>query len=198
MHAQIMEVDERRVRVPGGTAAGAALRAAGTAGERPIAYVDRVDSPAGPLTLAVDGDGALLRLGFEDGRYERTIEEELVREGYRLACDRHRSARARQQLLDYAAGSRRSFDLPLVLRGTPWQVAVWRALTRIPYGETRSYGHPRAARAVGRANATNRLPIVVPCHRVIGSDGSLTGFAGGTHLKTRLLEHEAQTLPGMR
>jgi methylated-DNA-[protein]-cysteine S-methyltransferase len=88
-----------------------------------------------------------------------------------------------------------------VLTGSEWQKAVWRALTRIPFGETRSYaevaamvGRKGAARAVGRANATNRLPVVVPCHRVIGTDGSLTGFAGGTHLKTRLLEHEARVL----
>jgi methylated-DNA-[protein]-cysteine S-methyltransferase len=173
--------------------------------EWPIAYLDTVESPAGPLTFAVDGDGALLRVSFLDGRYARTVEEELADEGFQLARDPGRTAETRRQLLDYAAGARQSFDVPLVLRGTEWQVAVWRALTRIPYGETRSYaqlatmaGRPGAARAAGRANATNRLPIVVPCHRVIGSDGSLTGFAGGTHLKSRLLEHEARSLAGER
>ena len=98
---------------------------------------------------------------------------------------------------------RRTFEVPFVLTGSEWQKAVWRALTQIPFGETRSYaevaemvGRPKAARAVGKANATNRLPVVVPCHRVIGADGSLTGFAGGLHLKTRLLEHEARVLAG--
>ena len=93
--------------------------------------------------------------------------------------------------------------MSFLLRGTGWQKAVWEALTRIPYGETRAYGQiaamvgrPKSSRAVGRANATNRLPLVVPCHRVIGADGSLTGFAGGTHLKVRLLEHEARVLGG--
>ena len=106
--------------------------------------------------------------------------------------------------MEYAAGTRRTFDVPFVLTGSEWQKAVWRALTHIPFGETRSYaevaemvGRPKAARAVGKANATNRLPLVVPCHRVIGASGSLTGFAGGLHLKTRLLEHEAWVLAGV-
>jgi len=112
-----------------------------------------------------------------------------------------RSVAESPELQEYYAGTRREFDVPFVLTGSEWQKAVWRALTRIPFGETRSYaevaamvGRKGAARAVGRANATNRLPVVVPCHRVIGTDGSLTGFAGGTHLKTRLLEHEARVL----
>jgi len=107
----------------------------------------------------------------------------------------------REELSEYAAGRRVTFEAPLALDGSEWQRVVWRELTRIPFGETRSYaevaamvGRRKAARAVGRANATNRLPVVVPCHRVIGADGSLTGFAGGTHLKTRLLEHEARVL----
>jgi methylated-DNA-[protein]-cysteine S-methyltransferase len=170
-----------------------------------LVYLDTIESPAGALTFAVDADGALLRVSFGEGRYERTVEQELVQDGYRLACNPSRSADARRQLMEYATGERRTFAIPLALKGTAWQVTVWRALTRIPYGETRSYaqvaamaGRPGAARAVGRANATNRLPIVVPCHRVIGSDGSLSGFAGGTHLKTRLLEHERIALPEMR
>ncbi|MBC8120893.1 MAG: methylated-DNA--[protein]-cysteine S-methyltransferase, partial [Gemmatimonadaceae bacterium] len=93
---------------------------------------------------------------------------------------------------------RHHFDLPLALRGSAFQITVWQALTRIPFGETCSYGqlavasgYPGAARAVGRANATNRIPLVIPCHRVIGADGSLSGFSGGTHLKTKLLAFEA-------
>lgn len=165
------------------------------------AYVETVESPAGPLVVAVDEEGALLWLQFAEGDYEFTVEGELGEEGYRVEEDPRRTARAREELLEYHAGDRREFDLPVVFRGTEWQKAVWRALTRIPYGETRTYGEiaamvgrPRSSRAVGRANATNRLPLVVPCHRVIGANGSLTGFAGGTHLKVRLLEHEARVL----
>ena len=167
------------------------------------AYVETVESAAGPLVLAVDEEGALLWLQFIGGDYEWTVEGELEEEGYRVREDAGRTARAREELLEYRAGERREFGLPFVLRGTEWQKDVWRALTRIPYGETRSYGEiaamvrrPKSARAVGRANATNRLPLVVPCHRVIGANGSLTGFAGGTHLKVRLLEHEARVLGG--
>ena len=162
-----------------------------------LAYVDTIEEAPGPLTFAVDEAGALLWLKFRDGRYARTVEQELEREGFRVARDRERTARARGELLEYCAGARRTFDLSLVFAGSAWQNTVWQALTRIPYGETRTYGevaamigHPAAARAVGRANATNRLPLVVPCHRVVGADGSLTGFGGGLHLKVRLLAHE--------
>jgi len=165
------------------------------------AYLDTVDSPAGPLTFAVDAAGSLLALSFLDGTSEETMEQELARRGYHPAPDTDRTAPARRELSEYAAGHRRRFTLPLALAGTPWQLAVWEALTRIPYGETRTYGQvaaslgrPTAARAVGRANATNRFPLVVPCHRVVGADGTLTGFAGGTHLKALLLAHEIRTL----
>lgn len=163
------------------------------------AYVDTVESPAGPLLFAVNEDGALLRLKFAEGRYEQSIEQELAQAGYRVTEDRGRTAGVREQLRAYSAGERRTFSVPLMLIGTEWQRAVWTALTRIPFGETRTYaqvaaalGRPKAARAMGRANATNPLPLVVPCHRVIGADGSLTGFAGGTHIKQALLEHEAR------
>lgn len=167
------------------------------------AYLDIIDSPAGPLAFAVDGEGALVWLQFVEGDYERTVEQELERKGYRVGRDPDRTARAREELLEYGAGERRGFGVPVVFAGSEWQKAVWEALTRIPFGETRSYGEvaamtgrPKAARAVGRANATNRLAVVVPCHRVIGADGTLTGFAGGMHLKTRLLEHERRILSG--
>jgi len=170
---------------------------------RAVAYVNTIEEAPGPLAFAVDDTGALLRLTFLDGRYERTIEQELGREGFRVARDRDRTARAQAELLEYCAGVRRTFDVPLVFGGSAWQNAVWRALIRIPFGETRTYGEvatmigrPAAARAVGRANATNRLPLVAPCHRVLGADGALTGFAGGVHLKTRLLAHEARIRGG--
>jgi methylated-DNA-[protein]-cysteine S-methyltransferase len=167
------------------------------------AYVTTIESPAGPLTFATDERGALVWLQFVDGEYEHTVEQELEREGFSVEQDEDITTGARAQLQEYYAGTRQKFDVPFVLTGSEWQKVVWQALTRIPFGETRSYaevaamvGRPKAARAVGRANATNRLPVVVPCHRVIGTDGSLTGFAGGTHLKTRLLEHEARALTG--
>jgi len=105
---------------------------------------------------------------------------------------------ARAELEAYFAGELRSFDLALDPRGTPFQLAVWEALRAIPYGETRSYGEiavaidrPDDARAVGSANGANPLPIIVPCHRVIGADGSLTGFGGGLPTKRALLDLEA-------
>ena len=161
------------------------------------AYVDTVESPAGELAFAVDGEGALVFLRFEEGDGEIALEEELEDEGFVLLRDEGRTAGARKELREYYAGERREFGLPLALVGSEWQKAVWMELTRIPYGQTRSYGEiadlldrPGAARAVGRANATNRLPLVVPCHRVIAADGSLGGFNGGLHIKERLLEHE--------
>jgi methylated-DNA-[protein]-cysteine S-methyltransferase len=97
----------------------------------------------------------------------------------------------------YFAGKLRQFDIPLAPRGTAFQLAVWEALTHIPFGETIAYrdlairiGNPTAVRAVGAANGANPIPIVVPCHRVIGADGSLTGFGGGLDTKRRLLRHE--------
>jgi len=103
-----------------------------------------------------------------------------------------------RQLAEYFAGTRKQFDVPLALRGTPFQLEVWRALQQIPYGETRSYadiaraiGRPTATRAVGAANGANPIPIIVPCHRVIGSNGTLTGFGGGIAVKRRLLDLEA-------
>ena len=107
-------------------------------------------------------------------------------------------AEAARQLSAYFSGDLRDFDLPLRLRGTPFQTSVWQALREIPYGRTISYGElaraidrPGAARAVGRANAQNPLAIVVPCHRVIGADGDLTGYAGGLGVKAALLALEA-------
>jgi len=106
-----------------------------------------------------------------------------------------------RQIEEYLQGRRTAFDFPLDLSGTDFQVAVWRELLRIPYGQTRTYGEiakklgkPRAARAVGMANHDNRIPIVVPCHRVVGHDGSLTGYAGGLHMKRQLLEIETRKL----
>jgi methylated-DNA-[protein]-cysteine S-methyltransferase len=111
--------------------------------------------------------------------------------------DEARLAPVLRQLAEYFAGDRKQFELPLVPRGTPFQLEVWRALQRIPYGETRSYagiarsiGRPTATRAVGAANGANTIPIIIPCHRVIGTSGALTGFGGGLAVKRRLLDLE--------
>jgi methylated-DNA-[protein]-cysteine S-methyltransferase len=165
------------------------------------AYLDNVESPAGPLRFAVNADGALLFTSFLEGRYPHTIEQELRREGFEVTRDAARTGAARAQLAEYARGKRQVFDLPLCLIGSDWQRAVWTALLEIPFGETHSYGElarrlgdPHGARAVGSANGSNRIPLVIPCHRVIGADGRLIGFGGGLHLKSRLLAHEARVL----
>jgi methylated-DNA-[protein]-cysteine S-methyltransferase len=109
----------------------------------------------------------------------------------------------RKQVKEYCAGKRTEFELELAPQGTEFQQSVWRALLAIPYGETRSYGEiaraigqPTAARGVGAANGSNPIALIVPCHRVIGSDGSLTGYGGGLPLKRALLAHEAEHRPG--
>ena len=165
------------------------------------AYTGEIASPAGPLAFAVDEDGALIRLHFVESNYGPVMEEDLEDEGYTVEVDRTRTAPVRTELSEYANGNRKTFDVPLAFSGSEWQKAVWAELTRIPFGETRSYGEvadalgrPGAARAVGHANARNVLPVVVPCHRVIAADGTLGGFNGGLHLKERLLEHETRVL----
>jgi methylated-DNA-[protein]-cysteine S-methyltransferase len=108
---------------------------------------------------------------------------------------------AAEQIQAYFDGRLSTFDIALDLIGTPFQLQAWRALAHIPYGATVSYsvqaariGHPNAARAVGAANGRNPVPLVLPCHRVVGADGSLTGFGGGLHVKRALIEHEQRTL----
>ena len=108
--------------------------------------------------------------------------------------------KAAAQLMEYLGGQRKAFDLPLAPAGTPFQQRVWEALAAIPYGETRSYGklaeqvgNPKASRAVGMANNRNPIPVIIPCHRVIGANGSLMGYGGGLPLKERLLALEKAT-----
>ncbi len=149
-----------------------------------------IDSPVGPLLLAADEQGLRL-IEFHASRHPASRAADW-REG-----ENEVMAMARTQLGEYFAGKRRGFDLPLAPRGTEFQRSVWNALAYIPYGETRSYaqiaasvGKPTAVRAVGAANGRNPLPIVLPCHRVIGADGSLTGFGGGLPTKRFLLALE--------
>jgi methylated-DNA-[protein]-cysteine S-methyltransferase len=148
-----------------------------------------IDSPYGPLTL-VATDGVLSGL-YMDGQRHRPPQETFgVRDGRPFT-------EAVEQLEAYFAGELKEFTVPLRLEGTPFQRRVWDQLRRIPYGETRSYGDlaaalgsPGASRAVGLANGRNPVGIIVPCHRVIGASGSLTGYGGGLDRKRRLLEFE--------
>ncbi|MEU0331777.1 methylated-DNA--[protein]-cysteine S-methyltransferase [Streptomyces sp. NPDC006193] len=153
------------------------------------------DSPYGPLTLVADADGALCGL-YMAGQRHRPGEETFGPRDDSLPV----FADTVEQLRAYFAGECREFTVPLGLRGSPFQRSVWQQLTRIPYGETRTYGElaealgsPRASRAVGLANGRNPVGIIVPCHRVVGSDGSLTGYGGGLERKRRLLDLERGT-----
>jgi methylated-DNA-[protein]-cysteine S-methyltransferase len=142
-----------------------------------------IETPFGPVHAAVNADGALTELKF--GPSEKN--------GDGVAAN----PAVRRQLDEFFAGKRTTFDLPMAPAGTEFQKRVWTELQRIPYGETISYaelakrvGSEGAARAVGRANATNPIAVVVPCHRVIGANGSLTGYAYGVELKRNLLDFE--------
>jgi O-6-methylguanine DNA methyltransferase len=153
-----------------------------------------VESPLGPLLLGAE-DGALTLLWMSPLPERET--------GGAEARDRAVLAAAREQLEAYFAGDLTEFDLPLAPVGTPFQQRVWSALVEIPFGETVSYGslairlgRPGAARAVGLANGSNPISIIIPCHRVIGSDGRLTGYGGGIDRKAWLLDHEAGRGPG--
>jgi methylated-DNA-[protein]-cysteine S-methyltransferase len=156
----------------------------------------RLDSPIGPLLVLVDDEGALhhvLFVGATDPRRPAA----LAGEPGAAQRDAGPAASVVRQLSEYFAGRRRRFEIPLRLAGAPLQLAVWDELQRIPYGDVTSYGElaarlgrPRAVRAVAAANAANPAPIVVPCHRVIGADGSLIGYGGGLAAKRRLLELE--------
>lgn len=160
---------------------------------RQLAYTC-IDSPIGELLLVGDGD-ALHRLHMQHGR--RPIAPAA---DWRRANEPFTDIRA--QLSEYFAGERTAFDVPLALEGSPFELRVWRALQEIPYGATTSYGelarrigHPAAARAVGLANGRNPVAVIVPCHRVIGADGTLTGYGGGLERKRLLLDLEAHALP---
>jgi methylated-DNA-[protein]-cysteine S-methyltransferase len=153
-------------------------------------FFDLLHTPIGELTLCGTDGGALSMIMFDSER-ARALRTHLTHAPQRLRS-------ATQQLLEYFGGTRTTFDLELAPHGTAFQRSVWSALVAIPYGETRSYGwlagqlgSPEASRAVGAANGRNPLPIVVPCHRVIGSNGTLTGYAGGLPIKRFLLELEA-------
>lgn len=152
-------------------------------------FYSYMDSPIGELLLAGNGD-TLQLLGFPEGKMAHRHEDSWQRLDSPFV-------EVRRQLDAYFAGELQEFDLPLAPLGTPFQQSVWGALRSIPYGITRSYGeiatqvgNPKAGRAVGAANGRNPIPIIIPCHRVIGSTGKLTGFGGGLPVKESLLQLE--------
>jgi methylated-DNA-[protein]-cysteine S-methyltransferase len=166
------------------------------------AYLDEIGSPVGSVAFAANEEGALLGLRFRDSRGLTSFEDELKREGFARSRDEDRTAAAREQLVKYFAGERRSFVLPVARRGSEFQEAVWEKLSRIPFGQTRTYGQVTEAIGgtgnaveVGSACAANPILLVVPCHRVVGADGSLKGYSGGLPLKERLLAFEASQKP---
>ncbi len=149
-------------------------------------WISSFASPVGALSVVVDGDGAVKQLHF--GRVEP---------GPDMREDEAAIAPVRDQLQEYFAGGRREFDLRLSPDGTVFQRAVWNGLLTIPFGQTASYGalaervgYAGAFRAVGAANGANPIAIIIPCHRVVGGDGRLTGFGGGIPIKAALLAHE--------
>ncbi|WBH15370.1 methylated-DNA--[protein]-cysteine S-methyltransferase [Sphingomonas radiodurans] len=156
---------------------------------------DKIPSPTGDLTLVATDAGLAAILWDDDARMQ-------ARYAPRVAAPDHPViAAATRQLNEYFAGTRTAFDVPLDPTGTEFQRAVWTTLLAIPYGETRSYrdiaraiGRPTATRAVGAANGRNPLPIIAPCHRVIGANGALTGFGGGLPNKQLLLALERRVL----
>jgi methylated-DNA-[protein]-cysteine S-methyltransferase len=147
-----------------------------------------MDTPVGPLTVVSTAKG-LSAIHFGSRLPAGSVIDETA------------NCAVIEQLTEYFQRQRTAFDLPLDISGTPFQEQVWRALLEIPYGQTRSYGEiakfigkPGAARAVGMANHENPIAIVIPCHRVVGQDGTLTGYAGGLDLKRQLLSIERRTL----
>ena len=162
-------------------------------------YTQRYSSPGGELLVVVDEDGAVVYLALPNGHQHWA--SLAARRRYTLVENSLRCAVVVRQLEEYFEHKRTVFDLPLKPDGTPFQQAVWSALIAIPFGATVTYkelaeriGKPAAIRAVGRANGTNPIPIIIPCHRVIGTDGSLTGFGGGLALKEFLLTLEGVNL----
>jgi O-6-methylguanine DNA methyltransferase len=167
-----------------------------------IIYTTRFDSPVGNFRVASTDRGlAYVQLPNAAGRgfsgwQIRCMPEAECREGY------EQNRRAVKQILEYLKGKRTEFDLELDLQGTPFQLDTWYALCEIPYGEVRTYseiaraiGRPKAVRAVGTANGSNPLSLIVPCHRVVAAGGKLGGYGGGLPLKKKLLVMESETQP---
>ena len=151
----------------------------------------RFDSPLGPVIAIADDEG-IRHIDFIGAKYERPVADDWIEDP-----DAPALRACATQLAEYFAGARTNFDLPLAPRGSDFQQRVWREIARVPYGETISYaelarraGAPGQARAAGAATGRNPVGVVIPCHRIVGSDGSLTGYAGGLERKRGLLELE--------
>lgn len=160
--------------------------------------ITKIETPLGEMIAAATKQGICL-LEFND-RYDPGPEneyfEEIFEDTVRYGMNRHLRA-LKKQLKEYFKGKRRDFDIPVIKQGTEFQQSVWKDLQKIPFGTTRTYleqarsiNNPRSVRAVAGANASNRIAIVIPCHRVIGSDGRLVGYGGGIERKKWLLDHE--------
>ena len=161
-----------------------------------------ISTPCGPMIAIVDADGSIVRLDFFEGDGAISERGALSWQGLVIRWDNRSVAHVAAQIDEYFEGKRRAFDLPLAPRGNTFLQRAWKALRQVPYGTTTSYGElaksldpPTSARAMGRANAVNPISVVVPCHRVIGADGSLTGYGGGLNRKEALLRLEG-ALPG--
>jgi O-6-methylguanine DNA methyltransferase len=159
--------------------------------------IHRLETSLGKVQAAFDTQGAVIYLGFADHEFRAPVLAKVARLSPSGCPDPGAVARLREQLDAYARGRLRAFDLPFRLHGSAFEQRVWAALQRIPFGETRSYGQlarelgdANLRRAVGRANGANPVSILVPCHRVIGANGTLTGYAGGLAMKERLLRLE--------
>ena len=158
----------------------------------------KISTAAGPMYATLAGD-AISGLYFEGGRHAPAIDAAWIEDAHAAPF-----AALAAQLAEYFAGARREFEIPLAPAGTPFQLLVWKAIAGIPFGRTLTYaqlarqvGSPDAVRAVGAATGRNPISIIVPCHRVIGTDGSLTGYAGGVDRKRRLLEIEGVLQPSL-
>jgi O-6-methylguanine DNA methyltransferase len=160
-------------------------------------FYTKTNTPFGPL-IVVSSDKGVVRVALPD-ESGRDRMDEIKREfpGSEFREDAQKNREAVHQLEEYFSGTRTSFDLPLDLQGTDFQKKVWKAMLKVPYGRTRSYGEiardigsPKASRAVGGSCGKNNIAIVIPCHRIIGSSGSMTGFGGGIPLKEKLLNLE--------
>ncbi len=158
-------------------------------------YSSTYQSPLGPLELVASDEGLVAVLWPDDPPDRVRLGDDLLE-----SPDNPVLAKAAEQLDEYFEGKRKDFDLPLDLRGTEFQVAAWQSLAQIPYGETATYGEqaaslgrPKAVRAIGAANGRNPVSIILPCHRVVGANGSLTGFAAGLDAKRFLLDLEQES-----
>jgi methylated-DNA-[protein]-cysteine S-methyltransferase len=160
-------------------------------------FAHQFPTPIGDIIAAVNPAGEVVFLYFLGKRDRATVNAILESSGYQAEWNAEQVAEVSNQIIEYFAGSRKQFTLRLSPEGTAFQQRVWNELLNIPYGEAISYGelatrvgNPKASRAVGAANGQNPISIIIPCHRVIGSDKSLTGYGGGLNIKEALLKHE--------